>query len=76
MRVVALEVQVARQRLTLHLMEEREKEKKDPQEEGKLRAIALRLCKIKKLFAVDIEEKDSEVRLTTQKNTCTVLHRC
>ena len=55
--------------MTLHLMEEREKEKKDPQEEGKLRAIALRLCKIKKLFAVDIEEKDSEVRLRTQTNS-------
>ncbi len=69
--------------MTLHLMEEREKEKKqerekekkDPQEEGKLRGIALRLCKIKKLFAVDIEEKDSEVRLTTQSNTRTVLRR-
>ncbi len=75
MRVVALEVQEARQRLTLHLMEEREKEKKDPQEEGKLQAIALRLCKIKKLFAVHIEEKDSEVRLTTQSNTGTVRRR-
>ena len=48
-------------------MEERENEKKkDPQEDGKLRAVALRLCKIKKLFAVEIEEKDSEVRLRTQ----------
>ncbi len=51
-------------------MEERENEKKkDPQEDGKLRAIALRLCKIKKFLAVDIQEQDSEVRLRTQSNS-------